>query len=365
MREVGRAIVAAVLAPWTHLRLSLLVWLALLLPVLIGFSLPLYDAAEGATAHNPDATRLLHKPGDKDPFVYAFVGDFVRNDFTDTGDRLFWIPVTAWVLMTVLSGGVVARLVGSESGKRPLLLECGRLAGRFLRLALVAAFVLYMADLAVNFLWAMKYDDWLLLHHTEALRIEGIMLRGAVFVTAWHLLHMVHAYAKIDIVHRDGRSALLAYLRGIGIFLRRIHRLVPLELGLLLVHLLFLFVAFLVLSGLRPKTPDVAWHRIGLFLGFGALYLFLRSGFSVGVMVARTRLILPTPAGAGAAAVVGEEAADFFEIGGAEPSPGAAHEPTASLPEPLVPEEPSEDPHRPPPHGAPGNEAGGDSGGLP
>ncbi len=116
-------------------------------------------------------------------------------------------------------------------------------------------------------------------------------------------------------------------------------------------------------SGLRPKTPDVVWHRIGLFLGLGVLYTFLRSGLSVGVMVARTRLILPTPAGAAAAAVVGEEAADFFELGGAEPPPGAADEPTASLPEPLVPEEPPEDAHRPPPHGAPGSEAEEDSGG--
>ena len=362
MREVWRAIVAAVLAPWTHMRLSLLVWLALLLPVLLGFSLPLYGAAEGATALNPDATRLLHTPGDKDPFVYAFVGDFMRNDFADTGDRLFWILVCAWVLMTVLSGGVVARLVGSESGRRPILLECGRLAGRFLRLALLSAFVLYMADVAVNFLWARKFDDWALLHHEETLTLDGIMLRGAVFVTAWHLLHMVHAYAKIDIVHRDGRSALLAYLRGIGIFLRRIHRLVPLELGLLLAQLLLMFVAFLVFSGLRPKTPDVVWHRIGLFLGLGALYTFLRSGLSVGVMVARTRLILPTPAAAGAAAVVSGEAADFFDLGGAEAPPAAAPGQAASLPEPLVPPEPSEDPHRPPPHGAPGSEADEDSG---
>ncbi|MFQ5843614.1 MAG: hypothetical protein ACE5JG_01365 [Planctomycetota bacterium] len=320
MREIGAAVAACARAPWTHWRLSLLVWGALVVPVLLGFSLPLLGAAEQATAHHPDAPLLLQASKDRSGFAYAFGEDFVRNDFTAIGERLFWVLVGAWLLTAFLSGGVVSRLV-RPGESRPLLLECGRLVWRFVRLGVLAAFLVYLADLAVNQLWAARLADAVREEHSESLRIAGQLGRGAAFLALWYLLRVLHAYARILLVARDGRSVVAAYLRGLGRLVTRCHRLVPLELALVALNALLLLVGLVVLRALLPAGPDVGWLAIALFLGAAAFFSYLRSAITVGFMVARCRYLAPLPATATPRTErkVEREAADFFDIGGPAP----------------------------------------------
>jgi hypothetical protein len=285
-----QAIAAGLRAPWTRLRLVLALWGVRLVPVLLAFGLPVHERALDASARHPDSGLLLDAPADASGFAYAWTSDFFRDGFPDAPERVFWIVVVAWVLGTVLAGGIVAKLVDGDA-RRPLLQECGRYAGPFLRLGLVALAVFYVLDAGFNAFLREAHEEQALHHHTQDFSVSKQWVRGLPFLVMVYLLGLVHAYARIDVVASGRRSALLCFARGLGILVARLPWLLLLETGMLLAAGAAVLIAGLVPS-LLPLSASSSWVPVGLFLALLALTSLLRTGVEVGAMDARCRLLV-------------------------------------------------------------------------
>jgi hypothetical protein len=216
-----------------------------------------------------------------------------------------------WVLGTVVAGGVVARLV--DGGRRSLLEECGRYAGPFLRLGLVAlaGFYFYVLDAAFNAFLHEAHEEQALLHHTQDHAVEMAWVRGLPFVAIAHVLGLVHAYARIDAVASGRRSALVCFARGLGILVAKLPWLLVLETGMLLATGAAILLAAFVPT-LLPLSASSSWVPVGLVLALLALTSLLRTGVEVGAMEARCRLLV----GADEASQNGTEGALGIEIPG-------------------------------------------------
>lgn len=284
------AVAAGLRAPWKRLGLVLALWATRLLPVVLAFGLPLYDRARAASAHHPDSGLLLDAPADGTGFAYAWTTDFFRDGFPDAADRVFWLVVFAWLAGTVVAGGIVARLVDGGR-KRGLLEDCGRYAGRFLRLGLLVLVAFTLLDIAFNAILLERHEEQALLHHTQDHAIGKAWVRGLPFVAMAWLLGLVHAYARIDAVASNRRSALVSLLRGLGILVARLPWLLLLEGCMLLATGAAILVAAIV-PALLPLDASSTWVAIGLFLALAALASLLRTGIEVGAMEARCRLLV-------------------------------------------------------------------------
>ncbi|MHC4341622.1 MAG: hypothetical protein ACYSX0_15605 [Planctomycetota bacterium] len=294
MTAVIQAIMTGLRAPWRRWRLVLVLWLARLLPIGLAFGLPLYLEVKARSAHHPDAELLLDPARDASGFAWSWSADFFREGFTGAADTLFWLVLFAWLLVTSLMGGILARLVrGAGSG--PFLAECGRYGGRFLRLAFLAAFVFYCADFACNSLLAEFHTEGGRLHQTQDFELEKTWIRGTLFLAIAYLLGIVHAYARIDIVVNERRSALLSYLRGFGILVTRLPALFLVESAMLLYAGLAALVAWLFLKAANPLHPGATTVAISSFLLLALVGSYLRSGVELGAMDARCRLLAPEP----------------------------------------------------------------------
>ena len=293
MSSLGSALAAGVRAPWSRFRLVAMLWLARIVPILLAFGLPAYERASRASAHHPDSGRLLEGANDRSGFVYAWTSDFFRTDFADASDRVFWLVVVVWALATFLAGGIVARLVhGGGSGL--FLAECGRYAGRFLRLGLTVLALFYAVDLAFNALLLEHHRERELLHQTQDYAIERAWVRGLPFVAIVYILGLVHAYARIDVVANDRRSAVLSMVRGLGILVARLPWLLGLELAMLLATGVAILLATAV-PRFFPLSGSSTWIAVSVYLALAALTSFLRTGIEVGAMEARSILLVGGP----------------------------------------------------------------------
>jgi hypothetical protein len=276
-------------APLRRARLALALWLARLVPVLLFFTLPLYAAAREDLARQPQARALLDAPADESGFAWAWTNDFLATRF-DAADRLFWLFLACWFLVTLLSGGLVASFLNAPAA--PLLAASGRYACRFLRLAVIAAVLLYLADAAVNGVLAGIHTETARAHHTQDYSVARATGRGMLFLAIAFLIGAVHSYARIDLVLHDRRSALLSFARGLGTLIVRLPKLVLVEAGMLVAAGAAALVAMVLLRAARP-SGDAGWFSFGFFLAAAALGSYLRTAIELGTLEARCRLLSP------------------------------------------------------------------------
>ena len=293
MKDVGRALAAGLRAPFSRCRLVLLLWAARILPIVLLIALPVAWKVQDVSAHDPDARYLLNGARDSNGYVFAWTGDFFRDHFTDMPDRVFWLVVVSWMLVTFLAGGIVSRLVGTEPEGVPFLVQCGRFVGRFLRLGLIVLGLFYVADVGINTFLSRVHADAVRLEHTQDYRIETGIYRGLLFMALLYLLGLVHSYARIDLVARDRRSAFVAFFCGLGTLLTRLPKLFLLEGGLLLAAGVAAVLAWLGLRQSGLVTPDSGWISIGIFMVLAAVTSYLRTGIELGAVEARCRLLIP------------------------------------------------------------------------
>lgn len=288
--RVGGALLGALRAPVRQWRLSVLLWLARLLPIVVVFGLPVFDRIAARTAYHPDAGLLLDSRGDAGGFVFAWTDDFFRIE-KGLSDNLFWLMVFAWLAVSVLAGGIASTLLrGRREG---VLSASGRYAGRFLRLALLVAILFYALDVACNTLLARAHERVGRAHHTQDYALGKEWMRGLLFLAVLHLVGLIHAYARLDIVANERRSALLSLLRGLGTLVSRLPRLLILETGILLLAGFGVVLAWVALRGAHLLHPDASWMAVGVFLGLAALTSYLRTGFEIGALGARCQVLYP------------------------------------------------------------------------
>ena len=299
----------------THWRLVLILWLARLLPIVLLFGMPAYSKIAARSARHPDAGLLLEPSKDTGGFAYAWTADFFRDAMTGVGDTIFWLIIFCWMLVTVLAGGIVTRLVHGGGLRGGLFLaECGRYAGRLLRLAFLAAAVFYALDAFCNSVWSAAHNEINRLQHTQDHALKVSWTRGIVFVVAAYLVGLVHNYARIDMIAHERRSAVLSFLRGLGALLRHLPALFLVELGVLVVAGVAALLAWLVLNGANPLHADATSLAAGMFLLLAAATSYLRTGVEVGALEARCAVLAPP----------GEEDAIASQIEAAlAPEPGA------------------------------------------
>jgi len=291
MRRVPGAISAAVRAPVRRWRLSLVLWLGRVLPVALAFGMPIFAKTRARLAHHPDAALLMDPSHDSSGFAYDWTADFFRDAMPHAADRLFWIIVFAWLLVTVLSAGIVARLV---HGGGLFMAECGRYAGRFVRLALIVAFGMYCLDFGINTLLADVHTEAARLHHTQDFALEKAWVRGTLFTGVAYLLGLLHAYARIEMIAHERRSAVMALLRGLGLMVTRLPSLLIVESVMILLAAAGAGIAWVVLRGGAPG-PDASVFSIAIFALAAAAASYLRSGIEVGALEARCRILAPEP----------------------------------------------------------------------
>ncbi|MGQ0614377.1 MAG: hypothetical protein ACT4PV_11625 [Planctomycetaceae bacterium] len=293
MRSLGAALVVGLKAPWERRGLAALLWLARLLPILLVFTLPVYDAARAASAYHPDAPLLLDPGADASGFAFAWMSDFSRSGLGRASETLFWLILLAWTITTFLAGGITRRLLPGDGPRSPLTLDCARFFGRFMRLAFLFLLLAYALDVWVNTLLLPSHEKAVLKEHTEGLRIERSILRGLVLLTLLHILGAVHSYARIDLVLNDRRSAFVAFLRGLVTLLVRLPSLFLLEVALLLASGAAVLLAWFVTRRLVVAGSASGVLAIGVSLGLMAFASFLRTGLELGVLAARCRLLAP------------------------------------------------------------------------
>ena len=195
-----------------------------------------------------------------------------------------------------MAGGIVTRLVHGGGLRGGLFLaECGRYAGRFLRLAVIAAVVFYALDALCNAVWSTAHNDAIRSEHTQDVTVAKGWLRALLFVGAAYLVGLVHNYARIDMIANERRSAALCFLRGIGALVRHLPALLVVELGVLVATGLAAGLAWLVLKGANPLHADATGLALGVFLMLAALTSFIRSGVEVGAVQARCGVLVAPP----------------------------------------------------------------------
>jgi len=289
VRDVFAAVSAGLWAPVRRGKLALALWITRLLPILLFFTLPVYDAAKQEIGRNPQARAVLAGSADQSGFLWSWTNDFFAMRF-DAPDRIFWLSIATWLLVAVLSGGILAAFLQQPEG--PLLAACGRYAWRFVRLALIGAVLLYLADAAVNGVLAARHAEAARTHFTQDFAVRRAFWRGSLFPALVVLIRAVQSYAGIDIVANERQSAFLSFGRGSGILLMRLPKLLLVEVAMLLAAGAAALLAFLLVRVSMPGH-DASWLSFSVFLVASALGSYLRTGFELGTLEARCRLLCP------------------------------------------------------------------------
>jgi len=289
VRDVFAAISAGLWAPVRRGRLALALWLTRLLPILLFFTLPFFAAAREEIGRNPQARTVLDASADQSGFAWSWTNDFFATRF-DAPERIFWLCLATWLLVAVLSGGILSAFLQQPQG--PLLTACGRYAGRFVRLALIGAVLFYLADAAVNGVLAARHAEAARTHFTQDFAVQRAFWRGILFPALVVLIRAVQSYAGIDIVANERQSAFLAFGRGFGILLVKLPKLLLVEVAMLLAAGVAALLAWLLMKVARP-AGDASWLSFSVFLIAAALGSYLRTGFELGTLEARCRLLCP------------------------------------------------------------------------
>jgi hypothetical protein len=288
VKDVALALVSGLWTPVRRPKLVLALWLVRLVPIVLLFALPLFGAAREEIGKNPDARALLDAPADGSGFAWAWTNDFLAR--FDAPERVFWLVLASWLLVAVLSGGLVSAFLQRPEG--PLLAACGRYAGRFVRLAAIAAVLIYVADAAVNGVLAAAQEEAARAEFTQEFTVKRAFWRGILFPALAVLIGAVHSYARIDVVANERSSALLSFGRGFGILLTRLPKLLLVELAMLLAAGAAALAAHLLVPVARPGTAG-GWVSLGAFLLVAGLFSYLRTGIELGALEARCRLLVP------------------------------------------------------------------------
>jgi hypothetical protein len=291
VRDVSAALAAGLRAPVRRWRLVLVLWLGRLLPVVLFFGLPAYGVARARLSHHPDATRLLDPAADEGGFSFAWLSDTFRHDLAHAPDRVFWLILFTWLFVAVLAGGITTRLIHGRTGG--FWAECGHYSARFVRLALTVAVLFYLLDAAVNAVLAEAHQETARMHHAQDYAWRRTWLRGALFLTLLQILGAVHSYARIEIVARERRSALLSFFRGVGTLVVRFPKLLVLEVAMLLAAGVAALLAWVLMGWANPLTVGATWLTVGAFLLLAAVGSYLRTGIEVGTLEARCHLLVP------------------------------------------------------------------------
>jgi len=291
VKQAALALMTCLCAPWRRFGYVLLIWSARLVPIVLVVGVGAFDAAHAAGAHDPRSRYLLDGAAISNGYTQAWTQDFHR-DYFDAGHSFFWMAVTGWLVVTLLSGGLYARFALADSS-RTFATECGRLFGRFFRLGLGALVLLYVADVGINVFLDHQHSHEGRTHHLQAFRLESSLLRGGLFLLAWHLIGMLHSYARIDLVVRDGRSAILPWFRALGALLVRLPKLLVLEFGLIAFQGVAILLAWFAIGNSGLLSPHSSWASIGIWLALAACVSYLRTGLEVGVVDARCSILAP------------------------------------------------------------------------
>ena len=290
MKDVGRALAAGLRAPISQWRMTLLLWLARLVPIFLFFTVPFFRTADEQLKHSPDARALLDAPADASGFAFSWTRDFFRHG-GGAPESVFWLIVFSWILVTVLSGGIVARLVRGSSGL--FLAECGRYAGRFFRLGLFVLLLAYAVDVGVNSLLAESHAEVAKVKHVQGYGVSKTWVRGALYLALLYLVGAIHGYARIEIVARERRSVVVSWFRAVGTLLTRLPKLFLIELGMLGAAAVAALVALVVAKSFHPISTSATTASLVVFVGFVALASYLRTGVELGTVAARVRLLAP------------------------------------------------------------------------
>ena len=185
MRNALRAARCGLCAPFRRVRLVLLLWCSRLVPLLFLAGLPAWVHLRAGTARHPDAALLLDTASRPE----GFAAEWQRALFADLVPSppfgLAVAGVVAWLLVTVLAGGLTVRLLGQ---REPLAGACLRLAGRFLRLGLVMAVLLLAVHLAIAGPLGASQASLEHAAYTQDAAIRDRTLRGALLLlAAWTL----------------------------------------------------------------------------------------------------------------------------------------------------------------------------------
>ena len=296
MKQAAYAMMTCLRAPWRRAGYVLLIWGARLVPIVLVVGFGAYDAAYGASAHDPRSRYLLDGASMSSGYTQAWSKDFYRDQY-DPGDSFFWMAVTGWLVVTLLSGGLYTRLATPDR-TGSYWTECGRWFGRFVRLGLVALLFFYVADVGVNVFLEQRHFHEGMVHHTQDHRWHGSLLRGGVFLVVWHLVGVLHSYARIQLVIRGGKSAIVAWFRGMGALIARFPKLLVLELGLVSFQGLAILLAWFAIGNSGLLTPHSSSASIGIWLVLAMSVSYLRTGLEVGVVDARCSILAPDRDGA-------------------------------------------------------------------
>ncbi|MDJ0975401.1 MAG: hypothetical protein QNJ98_13130 [Planctomycetota bacterium] len=266
---------------WRVVLCVLVVHLALALTVVMPFQARMAERLDGH-AHGP---ALSGTPDAYDRAVGWEEGGLAAGVWIDAKRlekplldsqklTVFWIGIVAWLFGALVNGGYLGTMrTGERVTFGSFLEQGGRSFGRMLRVGIVFALAYYVLATAVMVVWAKAAEVNEVWSATSETKWWGDLIRFSVMIVAFLWMRVAADLARADLVRTGRRSALLAYLRGIGWTLR--HPLRTFGLAL--------FVgapAFLLLIGL------------GILLGVvdsGGLWMLLL-GFVVVQLAAFVRL---------------------------------------------------------------------------
>jgi len=201
--------------------------------------------------------------------------------------------VAAQVLLSIfLAGGLLDRLARDRAiGAAAFFSACGLWAGRFARLALLAAPVYVFLFLQVHY-WLLEQLYERLTHDTTVER-SAFAIRLVLYATFTALVCAVNVivdYAKIRAVVEDRRSMIGAIVAGCRFVVRH-----PAQTGGL--YALNLLVAAVVAAAYFLAAPGASAPLLGFAVG--QLYIVLRAAVRLQFMASQTALFQSKLAHAG------------------------------------------------------------------
>lgn len=236
---------------WRVILCVLFVHLALAMTVVMPLQVRMADRLDGH-AHGP---ALAGVPDNYDRAAGWETGGLASGVWADAkrleeslldtqNVTMFWIAIVAWLFGALVNGGYLGTArAGGRVTFSGFIEHGGRWFWRMLRMGIVFALAYYVLATGVMLFWAKSVtvdEKWSPTSETQWWWELG---RWVVMLAAFLWMRVAADLGRADLVRSERRSALLAYVRGIGWTLRH-----PLQ-----TFVLALFIglpAFLILLGL-------------------------------------------------------------------------------------------------------------------
>ena len=263
-----------------------------MLPPLVLLGLPAYAELREATAHHPGAAALLAPDTDATGAAGAWLLDLLGRSVLGDLDRVLAVLAIDWLLVTLLTAGLVGCLSG---GERSLRQGCRRFGGRFLLLGLYSALLVLLVQVFIEGVLRPAQSEAVGEAVTQTVALRGQYLREGLLMLSIWLVWLLHTCARVDLVVHDRRSVLRAIGGGIGLLLDRLPALLLVETGMLLaagaVALLYGLTGRILLA----PGPRSGWFGLCALLLAGTFVSLLRTGVEIGTLEARCRALAPDP----------------------------------------------------------------------